>query len=165
MTGIGRGGPIPETGSLIQPAATHRDFTVDKVRREAGRIDAEAKPRPVRQAHFALGIDVEMIRGDVQGERLGRHRIFADAVVREARVGLEGGDEGQMRGEGVIDVGHALPHRIVRDLLGRADAADTPAIDLNEADLAVVDQMARHMHVVRRLRRGRAYLRSPPRAP
>ena len=55
----------------------------------------------------------------------------------------------------MIDVGHALRRRIVRDLLRRADAADPAAIDLDEADLAVVDEMPRHVDVVRRLAAGK----------
>ena len=57
-----------------------------------------------------------------------------------------------------LTIGDALRGRIVGDLLRRADAADAAAIDLDVADLAVVDQMARHVDIVRRLAAGEPHL-------
>ena len=60
--------------------------------------------------------------------------------------------------EGVIDIGHAPRRRIVRHDLGGADAPDAPAIDLNEADPAVIDQVAGHRGIVGPFSSGRTHL-------
>ncbi len=62
-----------------------------------------------------------------------------------------------MRGEGVIDEGDAALHRVISDLLGRPDAADAAGVDLDEADLAIIDEMARHIGVVAALARGQPH--------
>ena len=62
-----------------------------------------------------------------------------------------------MRSEGVIDIGHTLARRVVGDLFGRADTADTAAIDLHESDAAIVDRVPRHEDVVRRLAAGKLH--------
>ncbi len=57
----------------------------------------------------------------------------------------------------MVDVGHAALGCIVAYILGRADAADAAAIDLDEIDLAIVDNLPRHLLIVRRLAAGDFY--------
>ena len=68
-----------------------------------------------------------------------------------------------MRRERVIDVGDAAADRIVGNALGGGEPADAATVDLDIGDLAVVDQLARHVEVVRGLAAGEADLAAPRR--
>ena len=57
--------------------------------------------------------------------------------------------------EGVVHVGDAAFHGEIGNDLRRPDAADTPAVDLNVTDFAVVHQMPGHGHIVGRLATGK----------
>ena len=57
----------------------------------------------------------------------------------------------------VVDEGDTARSGEVGDLLRRADAADAPGVDLDEADLPVLHQMPRHRNVVRALAPGEAH--------
>ena len=58
----------------------------------------------------------------------------------------------------MVHIGHAALRRIVRHPFRRADPADPPAINLDETDSAVVDQVARHVRVVSTLATRQLYL-------
>ena len=75
-----------------------------------------------------------------------------------ARIGLQRCGERQMRGEGMIDIGHAALHSIIGNALGRAYAANAAAIDLHVGDLAVVDKLAGHVEIMRGFAAGNADL-------
>ena len=57
----------------------------------------------------------------------------------------------------MVDIGDALPNRVIRHLFGRANAADAAAFDLNVSDLADINSVARQVDVVRRLATGELY--------
>ena len=63
-----------------------------------------------------------------------------------------------MRREGVIDESNAFRHRMIGDLLRRTDPADAAAIDLDEADTAIVDQVLRHVDIVRAFATGELHV-------
>src|ERR1700690_1252663 len=65
-----------------------------------------------------------------------------------------------MRSERMVHVGHAARRRIICHPLGGADASDAATVDLDELDLAIVDQMARHMKIVRAFSPGEPYVRA-----
>jgi hypothetical protein len=79
---------------------------------------------------------------------------FGAAGYSQMRVVLQAGKrlhrraQRQVRGEGVVHIGDTPRGRVVGHLLGRADATDAAAVDLHETDTPVVDQVARHRHVV-----------------
>src|SRR4029077_7534589 len=52
--------------------------------------------------------------------------------------------------------GDAARRSVVGDLFGWADAADAAGVDLDEADAAIVDEMARHVRIVTALAGGEA---------
>ena len=122
---------------------------------------AMSMPSPGRSgaAISPLRIALQMVGRELEGERFRGERELADAVIGETRIGLQRSAEGEMRREGVVDVGHAPVRGIVRDLLRWADAADAAAIDLDEADAAEVDEVARHGCIVRSLAAGELHLR------
>jgi hypothetical protein len=103
-----------------------------------------AQPRRIRQPDKAVFVGHNVIESQVKGELPRREGIFGDAVIRQARIWLQRGRERQVRGEGVIDEGHPLGNGMIRHLLGRADSANAPGIDLDEPDFAEVDEIQGH---------------------
>src|SRR5437868_1607970 len=65
-----------------------------------------------------------------------------------------------MRGECVVDESHAFRDSVVGNFFRRSDAANATTVDLYEAHAAVVDQMLRHIDVMRALTAGELYLAS-----
>ena len=61
----------------------------------------------------------------------------------------------------MIDIGDAVGRGRVGHPLRRCQAADAAAVDLDEADLAEVDQVPGHVDVVRGLAAGELHLAAP----
>ncbi len=72
-------------------------------------------------------------------------------MLAQARIRLKGRRERELRREGVIHIRDALRLRVVGDPLRLAEASDPTAVDLDEADAAVVDEIDRHLGAVRSL--------------
>ena len=119
-------------------------------------IDPDPKPWGIGRRDLAIPAARQEVGRELPRDRLGGEGIFADSVIRKSRIGLERSAQGQVRRESVIDVGDAARDRVVGDRFRRPDAADAAAIDLDEADAAIVDEVPRHEDVVRRPPRRRS---------
>ena len=85
-----------------------------------------------KKAGLAIRISGNRRQHDLARECFRGRREFTNPVAGDASIGLQRGRKGEMRGEGVVDVGDAPRERIVGNDLGGADAADAAAIDLDE---------------------------------
>ena len=99
-----------------------------------------------------------MVFTHIPGDRLRRKRILADDMALQTGIGLQRCAQREMRGESVVDIGHAARRRIIGDALGWTDAADAAAIDLDIRDAPVVNQLPCHMEIVRGFAAGNADL-------
>jgi hypothetical protein len=82
--------------------ASNFDFDVEQVFFESVKVGIDAESRSVRKSDFAILIRRKFDAGEVaaQGGRV--KRIFAKVMLFEAGVGLDGGAEGEVSGEGVV---------------------------------------------------------------
>src|SRR5207247_4759478 len=102
----------------------------------------------VVQADQAVGAGEDALARQFHRQGFQLDGVFADHVVLQPRVGLDRRAQGQVGRKGVVDVGDALGGRVVGDLFGGGEPADPAGVDLDVADLAVVDQVAGHVGVV-----------------
>ena len=121
-------------GCHIEHATGNFDFNIDEVSAQRRHVDGDPETGSVRRGYFAVLIPLQTVGGDISSQSLGGEGIFADPVLGEAGKGLQRGAERQVRREGVVHIGDAARRGIVGDPLGRPDAADPAAIDLDEAD-------------------------------
>jgi len=101
--------------------------------------------------HVAVCVTLQVVQGQFAGERLWSEWIFTYLVKAQTRVGLQRGAQSEMGGEGVIHEGYTSCYSIVGGAFGGANATDSSRIDLNEADLSVIDEVPGHIQIVRSL--------------
>src|SRR5215213_10233800 len=106
--------------------------------------------------NFAVLIRQDMVCTHLPGHRLRSYGVFADDVLLEPRKRLQRGAEREMGGECMVDVGHAAFYRMLGNALGWTDPSDAPAIDLDIADLSIIDSVPGHEDIMRSLPSGKA---------
>src|SRR5215203_5107129 len=84
-------------------------------------------------------------------------------MIGQSGIGLKRGAQGQMRREGMVDVSDPASHSEIRHLLCRTDTTNATAIDLNETDTAVFDEVVRHGDVMSPLASGNFHPRAQSR--
>src|SRR5690349_20705936 len=147
-----------ESGRAVHDPSFDRDLGLDEISGDGLQIDIDSEADSSRRPDLAMAVAIEMLGGQRAGERLQGYRVFRNSMAREPRIGLQRLAERQMRRVGVVDIVYALFDRMRRHRVRRADAADPSAIDLHEADLAEIDEVARHQLVMGRFSAGEADL-------
>jgi hypothetical protein len=79
-----------------------------------------------------------MVGDEFSGEPLWGKGEFADLVVSQPGIRLQGSAESEMRSEGVIDEGNAAGNGVISNPFGGSDAANAAAADLDVANVAEI---------------------------
>src|SRR5262245_43776039 len=104
---------ISDRRCAVEEFAGNLNFDVEEVLAHARCIDVDAKARRLGRSNLTVAVALELVGGERLRQWLWRRRVLAQPMLGETRIGLQRGRQGQMRGEGVIDVGDATLARIV----------------------------------------------------